>query len=339
MKRSFLLVLLSLAGLVACQQNDLPDHRDSPLQEKATAERLASGDYRIHINDPAQYYVFLGPRPEKIDWKHSIAATDGSRLNVQNPEKEKRMFFGLVTAGDTSIISERQIPFRGAPNFRDLGGLPTRDGRHVAWGQLFRSGDLSDLTQRDLDYFARLGIQTVIDLRTDYEVEQQPDRFPTNSKLQYLRAPVGTREGSQNPAMLVKWQNEQPPAVNATMMLDTYTSFARIASDYKPVFDALLRNEATPLLIHGAAGKDRTGFGAALILYALGVDKEKIMEDYLLSAHYLDSPSDDSHPQARYLEAAFNAIEEEYGSIDALLAREFGLTDARRKRLQQRLSY
>ena len=84
----------------------------------------------------------------------------------------------------------------GSKNFRDIGGLPTADGRFVSWGKIYRADKLSDLSERDLEYFADLGIHTIIDFRHDVEVNKHPDRYPTSYPIEYIRHPIGDKEGA-----------------------------------------------------------------------------------------------------------------------------------------------
>ena len=94
---------------------------------------------------------------------------------------------------------ERRVALEGQPNFRDLGGYPTDDGRSVKWGLLYRSGALHKLTEADLEKLRARRIAKVIDLRADSEVAKAPDRVPAGARA--LRLPVGSGSRSASTAL------------------------------------------------------------------------------------------------------------------------------------------
>ena len=112
--------------------------------------------------------------------------TDSVRLSAHS-DSTTRYYFELVPRGrQTSYtVAERHIPLAGATNFRDLGGYQARDARRVKWGTVFRSGNISGLTDQDLELFSQLDIELACDLRTDREL----DRYPDRTSLQHLPLP------------------------------------------------------------------------------------------------------------------------------------------------------
>lgn len=245
----------------------------------------------------------------------------------------------------------RRLPFTGAVNFRDLGGYRTRDGRHTAWGKVYRSDSLCQLTEQDHLLLDRLAIRTLCDFRKPGERKLRPNRLPathaiTVHEIGFL--PDDARE---------IWAGLNDRSLTAdrlrAILCEHYRLFAvEFAPQYRRVFDLLLTPGALPILIHCASGKDRTGFGSALILAALGVPYETIVEDYVLSDHYrrtlaqVDAAAADAEVmqailQANplYLQSGFAAIESRWGSLDAYFEDAMGLTPARRAQLQALLLY
>lgn len=229
----------------------------------------------------------------------------------------------------------RLLPIEGAYNIRDLGGYPTSDHKHVKWKTFIRSGDLDKLTESDLDYLTSLHIRTDIDFRSMQEEKAATDKIPS-TVTQYI--PLSIEAGDMTDMTHFNLNNipgilEQAYVYIIQNAQDTYREFFRIVSEE--------RN--TPLLFHCSAGKDRTGIAAALLLGALGVDREVIMEDYMLSAEYIKGKYDaivQAHPgfaplttvRKEYLEAAFQTIDTDYQGMDNYLKNQLGV-DTHRLRM------
>ena len=171
----------------------------------------------------------------------------------------------------------RALSLQGASNVRDLGGWPTQAGGRVRFGLVFRAASLSGLTDEDIVALTEIGLRTVCDLRGDAEQQQAPSRM----------SGVTTHALSIEPSLgaSVREVALRPGATGDDVMAllrRAYTAYALDWSHcYRRLFDLLLQGDASPLLFHCTAGKDRTGFGAALVLTALGVDEELVLEDYL----------------------------------------------------------
>jgi protein tyrosine/serine phosphatase len=170
---------------------------------------------------------------------------------------------------------DRFVPLVGAYNFRDLGGYPTTDGRVTKWARLFRSDLLHELTVADVEVLRKLGLAQVIDLRTGAEVERTGRGLLAAEPVRYLHLSVTQVEGGESVgapdyqsalAQRYLWYLE----VGRATLVETLTAVGDPAS--------------YPLVFHCAAGKDRTGVVAALILDILGVDRDVIVEDYALTA-------------------------------------------------------
>ena len=172
------------------------------------------------------------------------------------------------------IALDRRIPFEHVFNARDLGGLPTVDGRTVRRGLVFRADGVQRLAGADLELAADLGIRTVLDLRTLGEVEH--GRFPesvgaTWHHVPFLEAMWSDRDLVPDAGGAVPFLRDR----YLEMLVEGQASIARAVE---------LVAEGAPVLFHCAAGKDRTGVLAAVLLSLLGVSDEDIAADYHLSA-------------------------------------------------------
>ncbi len=226
-----------------------------------------------------------------------------------------------------TALESRLVPLEGGHNLRDLGGYPTTDGRRVKWGRLFRSAELSGLTAADLEQLAEIPVRTVIDLRRPSEIREAPDRLPA-SVTGAVHLPITAGD----PSMLAAPDRRTA----ARRMEEVYRGLARDNQEAFGRFLALLTEpDRGPVVFHCAAGKDRTGFAAMLFLAALGVDRETIATDFLLSNPGLGHKYADwvaEHPhleplvvvEPSYLEAGFEVIDREYGGLSAYLTRRLG---------------
>jgi len=252
-----------------------------------------------------------------------------------------------------STVPSRFLPMTGSLNFRDFGGYPTADGRQVKWRQLFRCGALSMLTEADHVLFERLNIGVICDLRRVDEAagNPSPQHPPFDVRLAIPIAP-----GSNDMLRQSIQDTSQSAEDRIRYMTEVTRDLARDHhAEYRVLFEQLL-NTPAGFLLHCSAGKDRTGFGAALILAALGVEQKLIMEDYLLTnqaaclrefmqtkmqvfygAHF-DAASLAAVGGVRsgYLQAAFDEMIKNHDSLDGYLE-EIGVDSAAKRALRTKL--
>lgn len=182
-------------------------------------------------------------------------------------------------SGTVVDVAARGMGLEGADNFRDFGGYPTLSGRSVGWGHFYRSGNLSALSQAAVDYMARLNIDLVCDFRREDEQRRDPSRLPASDRPpRVLSLPI--TPGSQASALYSDAASLDGRDAMFAFMVDINSEFVRAQSErFAQMFAAILEQRPRGLIIHCAAGKDRTGFGAALILAALGVSEKLILRD------------------------------------------------------------
>ena len=241
--------------------------------------------------------------------------------------------------------NRRRLVLSGAVNFRDLGGYPVPGGRRTRWRRIYRSDSLADLTAEDQERLAALGLRTLIDFRLPIERLRMPNRLPAGAGIETIE--IGfVPEGTLDMLRLVLSGEIGPEGVEREV-IEHYRRFpVDHTSEYRRMLEAVGSAESLPLLIHCTSGKDRTGFGAAVILMAVGVPREVILEDYALTNRYrrdvphLLSPTTPAEvvqtllsAQPKYLEAAYDVIDRAYGSTAGYLEKGLGLTDVDRARL------
>jgi protein-tyrosine phosphatase len=174
------------------------------------------------------------------------------------------------------------VELESAFNFRDLGGYEAGEGRRTRWRTVFRSDGLHRLTAADVDIMRRIGLRTVIDLRTGNELEER-GRFPVDAH------PVGYHHLS---LMDVVWDRAEAPADHepaTEFLLAKYIQMIDSAGDrIVSAFGIIAGDSAHPAVFHCAAGKDRTGVLAGLLLSTLGVADEDVIADYALTASVME---------------------------------------------------
>lgn len=248
------------------------------------------------------------------------------------------------------MTTAQRLHLQGADNFRSLNDTPTGCGRRIAGHALLRADQLHRLTAEDWQTLQGLGLKTVCDLRSLDERKRYPSDLP-GAEMQHLHLEIsGDVRADPRIAALLAEHGAEEGARN--MMLEVYRRLPGLLAPRLPELFGLFAAQKTPVLIHCAAGKDRTGVAVALLLHALGVAPPQIMADYLLSARrfsQLDAERQetmrstvsrlvsqtvseaaidavlDARPE--YLQAAYGAIDAEYGGLDRYLQRFSGLDD------------
>ncbi len=173
---------------------------------------------------------------------------------------------------------ERSLGLVGSPNFRDLGGYSTISGRSVRWRTIYRSDAMVRITEEDVGRMAQLGLRTTIDLRTLTEIDNQGISVIHEHGVNRRHHPLISEEHYQ-------------ALVSSTEDIDLYDLYVHILDEAGPglktVFDALTHADGYPIVFHCSLGKDRTGVVSALLLRALGVSDQIIVEDFALSGVYV----------------------------------------------------
>ncbi len=245
--------------------------------------------------------------------------------------------------------------FVGALNFRDMGGYLAADGRRTRWHTLYRSGTTHSLTVADLAQVAALGIRHSYDLRSNTERRVHPSALRGIHDIDYRV--IDHDDIAGDISRMLKQTGAQPEHSTSMMM----TLYRRIAFDFRDAFRALfiqLERSDLPLVFNCTAGKDRTGVAAALILSSLGVSREQVIQDYLLSelcftrsceiilksslaGLFTGVERDVWEPVMRvdksYIGAMFEEIIRVNGSVDGYLTNELGISQSARDRIAQNL--
>ena len=268
---------------------------------------------------------------------------------------------GVFTLGLVPAAADpRLLPLEGSANARDIGGYETVDGRSVRWGVLFRSGSLAELTDADVAYLGTLGLAAVTDFRSESERKGTPDRLPqqeppiayrtlsvTDPAIDVAELGRSVYAGELSEAELLSLTDRRAYVENPDMSRKWGTWVASLA-----------KADNLPHLFHCTAGKDRTGFAAALLLLTLGVPQDQVMQDFLLSNEHLSTQiengikairansSVDVSPEVlrqvigvtpQSIDGAIASMIARFGSVDGFVERGLGIDAETRIRLQDLL--
>jgi protein-tyrosine phosphatase len=247
------------------------------------------------------------------------------------------------------------------PNFRDAGGHRTAGG-YLRRGLLFRSDQLGGLSREEGELLSGLGLKVVYDLRTDAERSMLPEaRIPGAT---HVPLDVLADDRQSLPArllrLLVEPESAEPLLGNgrgAAMFLESYRSYVRMPSARLALgrlYSGLADPDSLPALCHCTTGKDRTGWACAALQTLLGVPYDDVLADYLASNRFV-LPRYQPHVDAfaarggdpmllmpilcvrpEYLEASFDEVRREFGSIEGYFRDGLGITDGTIAELRSR---
>jgi len=257
-------------------------------------------------------------------------------------------------------LSTREIELDGGVNFRDLGGYATTDGRQLQWRRLLRCGHLRDLSDKDAESLRDLGLTHLHDFRREEERKRTVNRDLPITVYDDYNISIGSMPRFWEMLRAGELSDEASHRLVSGAYADCLTEVTPI---YQRFFARLLDDIEAPnsaTVFHCTAGKDRTGLAAALILSALNVPRETIVEDYMLTLKYYDIDSLLKLVEGHLIEAGtkswqrswlmpycsvhadninafFHAIETQYGNVGSYLRTGLGLTDDAIALLQARL--
>lgn len=264
-------------------------------------------------------------------------------------------------------MGQRVLALEGAINFRDLGGYKTIDGRQLKWQTLYRCGMLNHLSETAVKQLSSLGVKSVVDFRFPNEVERFPTlltAFPDAGFFQWQPKSHPKTSSGQSWMEIIEEKT-------AEQLSDFFgEKYVIYLSSHAGIYTQLLEQlstQKTPLVFHCAAGKDRTGLAAMIILSLLGVGRDTILEDYLLTQEHVGNkieswaqdgktldhqykeliniadqvPYEKLKPlfdaDEKYLNYCWSHIDDQYGDVENYARQKLGVTDVMLSQLKNNL--
>ncbi|MBR3354144.1 MAG: tyrosine-protein phosphatase [Oscillospiraceae bacterium] len=303
------------------------------------------------------FVVYLSDSPSSFDRSSPASFSNEISIDWKN---EARLFCHIFWDDNYSVVSNQEIKAGSNYNLRDLGGyLNASKDAVIKFGLLYRSDQPSSMGEDAARVYEDLGLKTVLDFRGIYEHIMWPD--PELPGVANYWLPVQEENPSSPPEHVVVQSladifkhDDSWKAEDAVRFSQSYLTMPFDNPAYKKMFSCLLNNEV-PMMIHCLAGKDRTGIGAMLILLALGIPEETIMEDYMHRSsayqNYIDFrenelsehlATDISYKHFSYffgvlkenLEGSLSKIHKLYGDAETFLKDSYDLDASDLKRLR-----
>ena len=251
------------------------------------------------------------------------------------------------------------VKFERIANFRDMGGHTTHDGRRLAHGRLLRSGHLADASEDDLAKLEAFGLRRVFDFRTEKDIEQEGhDRLTKGTENVLLPMPDPAR-GSDIRTLMEGTTPDQLHGIFGDgkaeqMMIESAAGLVRERREpYSLFLKALARTDHVPALFHCSAGKDRAGWAGSVVLLAIGVPEDQVIEQYLLSNRAGDEIIERQRQvgnefwhdalaplvgvREEYIQSSFDAVAADWGDFDTYLSQGLGVTQEEREALRKNL--
>lgn len=339
---------------------------------------VSDGEFLVFKSDSEkdlEMDVYYGYDSSKMnEGKKFLFTMTERQMIIKNPDLNNRLFFLVCPKeGKNYVISTRLVNLDGTYNFRDCGGYETIEGRRVKWGLLYRSDQLSNISERDITFLKNMGLKTIVDYRSKSEASAAPNKeifgantylLDPNAKTAQLAAD-SIDDVNKSILDLLKEHKFHPekygdPEEN---MYKQYKKFIYSDSSkkaYRELIKLILDEHNLPLVQHCRGGKDRTGFGVAIVLLALGVREECVINDYTLTNQYrvtknkkqmnlykkytkdeqtLTLLSTLQQSKAIYMETAINEMKKTYGSIDSYLKDALGIDQDVKEKLKEIFLY
>lgn len=307
------------------------------------------------VNFPVK--VYYGANNFAENESNYIEFTENGWQNFADPNSKERLYFKTRVNSEIFVGAERRLPLKNLYNCRDMGGYLTKEGRLTSWGKVFRSDALHQIDDVGQAYIERMGVKRIIDFRSPEEIAKDPNKSILTSKSFNFNPHADVAQQASTQSVSKK---DEDKIIQLEKMVKTEAGRAQLIKNrnvmikqmeqlvvgenaikaYKQFFEILLQNSVTPLIFHCQGGKDRTGWAAALYLGALGVGKEQIYQDYLLTdkmnaprnakrmaiyKKYTDNEdvlaflASLQQTKKDYLDGAYTTVEEHYGTLEKYL--------------------
>lgn len=326
---------------------------------QVACEMTSSGNYLIKwetfppMEGTVRIYESESPDSFNISTPISELPINRGFVDVLAIRHLNRSYFKLIFEKKYSLItSERVVQIPSLFNFRDLGGYYNTQNKQIRWGKLYRSRDFSEISPKGIEFIKNLKVKTTIDLRTESDHIRYPNRYSTPLVHQY---PL---KGNPPNVFAHKILSEEMKRGDVLVSLQDvfYYLLQNNSNYYTQMFDILLEESNYPIVISCSVGKDRTGVASALILAALDVDRETIINDFLMTndlinynkqfpnASLFDSNIQETmtalySAHQEMITYTFDQIVKQYGSLDQYFEEELLLTRKKRDKLKEILLY
>ncbi|WP_455640873.1 tyrosine-protein phosphatase [Parabacteroides sp.] len=278
---------------------------------------------------------------------------DGVTTYITNDNMSRKYFLLSFNDKYFKTVGARSVGMDSIQNVREIGGYETgHNHKATRWGKVYRSGQLSSLSEWDSIRLNNLHIKTIIDLRGNDELATYPLRY-SNANIVHIPIPI---KNIDNVITRIK-EDRMRKGDGILFMQDTYLQYVTDYSEqYAKALDVFLDEDNYPILVNCSMGKDRTGYLTAMLLFALGIPEDTVIKDYMASNEninivHLANMARDLSTNAQetitalvtvnegLIDLVMKRIRKDYGSVDKYLSKGLHLTEKKQNKLKDILLY
>lgn len=296
--------------------------------------------------------IYVSPDPGKFNRSMPVLSAnikDGVATYITDENIQAKYFLLSFKDKYNEIVGPRNIRMDSIRNLRDLGGyLSPKEGKSTRWGKVFRSASLSAMSERDTLRLDNLRIKTIIDLRSTAEAAKAPLHY-SKAKIVHLPTSLGNLDDIYKKI----FEGRVLKGDGTLYMQDLYLQFVtENKGQFSKAMEVFLDRNNYPILFNCTLGKDRTGFLAALLLLAVGVQQETVMHDYMESNNNMDLSRFNAEvlhlstgaqealtviltANESYLKLALDRINKDYGSVPKYLTKELNISEKQQEELKE----
>lgn len=347
MYKNLLIGLLSLCVASSCRRNS--PTINVVCEENEVGNCVIKWDAPSSMKGYVKIYSSLSPNAIAEKTPIGMAPIAEGKLVIIPQNPTQRLYYAMVFNNTYRVkVATRNINIPGIQNFRDIGGYPsTKEILKTRWGMIYRSAKIDRINAYQLLELKNIGIRTIIDLRTPEELKDIP---PLGQPFRVIHIPIAS--GNIKPVVTAIREGDiKSDSIQVLLKQVNQELVTNYRQEVKQLFTLLCDSTNYPVVISCSTGKERTGAMIALLLAALDVDENSILNDYELSNDYFDVTKVSEYayklpPKSQeaitaiysakreYINAARELIESKYGSFKAYLQKEIGLSKQQLKDLQ-----
>ncbi|MDO4756595.1 MAG: tyrosine-protein phosphatase [Parabacteroides sp.] len=346
--KQILALVISIVLFIGCTSNKAPEIESVCVRDNIgnyiikweTTPRI-EGVLKLYVSDTPDSFDMSNPC-------NTANINEGIVTHITQDNINRKYFLLSFNDKYFHTIGARSIQMDSVQNMRDIGGYTNKRGKRITqWGKIYRSGELTSLTHKDITRIKSLNIKTIIDLRGEKEKSLTSNAYPN---INVISIPIPVKDKELIAQRLEEGQMRKGDGI--VFMQDTYLRYLNENSkQFSKALKVFLDEDNYPILVNCSLGKDRTGFLMAMLLSALDIPEQTIIEDYTASNHYINikhhaktvrhmnTDAQETitlllHANESWLELVFKKIKKEYGSTKKFLSKKLFLSEKEQELLK-----